>query len=102
MIFYLNLITSSKGLLHQCTSFAFFQKKAKTFAGREDRFKVIDLAMTPYLLSELTGNSITEGNLAQICLQRSEGDDGKWRLNVFQMLDDMAIKKVALAIFKRF
>jgi hypothetical protein len=80
----------------------FFKKKAKIFAGREDRFKVIDLAITTYLLSELTGNSITEGNLAQICLQRSEGDDGKWRLNVFQMLDDMAIKKVALAIFKRF
>jgi hypothetical protein len=52
----------------------FFQKKAKIFAGREDRFKVIDLAITTYLLSELTGNSITEGNLAQICLQWSEGD----------------------------
>jgi hypothetical protein len=59
--------------------------------------------MTIYLLSELTGNSIIEENLAQIYLQWREGDDGKRRLNIFfWMLDDVAIRKVALAIFKRF
>jgi hypothetical protein len=63
--------------------FCFFFKKAKAFAGREDRFEVVDLTMTTYLLSDTTGNSITEGNLVQICLQWSEGNDGKWRLNVF-------------------
>jgi len=35
-------------------------KKKQKFTGREDRFKVIDLAMIIYLLSELTGNSIIE------------------------------------------
>jgi hypothetical protein len=40
-------------------SFCFFLKKAK-YSGLEDRFKVIDLAMTIYLLSELTGDSIIE------------------------------------------
>ena len=83
MIFYLNSIASSKEIFHHALLLLYFEKKAKIFAGREDWFKVIDLAMTTYLLFELTGNSIIEGNLAQICLRWSEGDDGKWWLIIF-------------------
>jgi hypothetical protein len=55
----------------------FFKKKQK-FTGREDRFKVIDLAMIIYLLSELTGNSIIEEKWCKFTFNGVKGN-GKRR-----------------------